>query len=263
MVSGPPEAPVELPDAVLAMIGDRSHDVVWQNELGGLTIRVGDLSGGVHVKWSPTSSAIDFSAERVRLEWARTFTPVPEVVGAGSDEQGSWLITTTINAQCAVSPRWIKEPARACAALGRGLRAMHDALPVATCPYEWSVPLRLAAIEDRVARPSDEHDAEVGTPDHDRSVSLDDLGATPHEDLVVCHGDACAPNTLLDDNGEWRAHVDLGSLGVGDRWADLAVMAWSTEWNYGPGGVATVYDAYGVRADEEKIRFYRLLWTLE
>jgi kanamycin kinase len=92
---------------------------------------------------------------------------------------------------------------------------------------------------------------------------LDDLGATPHEDLVVCHGDACAPNTLLDDNGEWRAHVDLGGLGVGDRWADLAVMAWSTEWNYGTGWVMTVYDAYGVEPDEEKIRYYRLLWTLE
>jgi len=79
---------------------------------------------------------------------------------------------------------------------------------------------------------------------------------------VVFHGDACAPNTLLVDAGEWRAHVDFGSLGVGDRWADLAVMSWSTVWNYGPGWEATVYDAYGVEPDEEKIRYYRLLWTL-
>ena len=43
--------------------------------------------------------------------------------------------------------------------------------------------------------------------------------------LVVCHGDACAPNTLLHDDGRFAAHVDLGSLGVADRWADIAVAA--------------------------------------
>jgi hypothetical protein len=52
---------------------------------------------------------------------------------------------------------------------------------------------------------------------------------------VVCHGDACVPNTLLDRTGRWIGHVDLGTLGVGDRWADLAIATLSTEWNYGPG----------------------------
>ena len=62
---------------------------------------------------------------------------------------------------------------------------------------------------------------------------------------MVCHGDACAPNTLLYDDGTFAAHVDLGALGVADRWADLAVAAWSTEWNYGPGYDEIVYVGYG------------------
>lgn len=78
----------------------------------------------------------------------------------------------------------------------------------------------------------------------------------------MCHGDACVPNTLLHDNGAFAAHVDLGSLGVADRWADLAVAAWSTEWNYGPGFDETVYAAYGIAADRERIAYYRLLWDL-
>ncbi|WP_443062724.1 phosphotransferase [Streptomyces sp. NBC_00390] len=53
--------------------------------------------------------------------------------------------------------------------------------------------------------------------------------------LVVCHGDACAPNTVVGDDGTWTGHVDLGTLGAADRWADLAVATWSTQWNYGPG----------------------------
>jgi kanamycin kinase len=79
---------------------------------------------------------------------------------------------------------------------------------------------------------------------------------------VVCHGDACAPNTLLRADGGFLAHVDLGALGVADRWADLAVAAWSTEWNYGVGLAPLLYESYGIDPDVERIDFYRLLWAL-
>ncbi|HLT83261.1 MAG TPA: phosphotransferase, partial [Phototrophicaceae bacterium] len=84
----------------------------------------------------------------------------------------------------------------------------------------------------------------------------------PVERPVVCHGDACVPNTLVDDDGAWVGHVDLGSLGVADPWADLAVAAWSTEWNVGPGYTDEVYAAYGAAPDRERIAYYRLLWDL-
>jgi hypothetical protein len=38
----------------------------------------------------------------------------------------------------------------------------------------------------------------------------------PIDELVVCHGDSCAPNTLIGDDGR-SGHVDLGELGVADR----------------------------------------------
>ena len=69
-------------------------------------------------------------------------------------------------------------------------------------------------------------------------------------------------NTLIGDDGRCTGHVDLGALGVGDRWADLAVASWSTVWNYGPGWEEPLYDAYGIAPDAEKIRYYRLLWSL-
>jgi kanamycin kinase len=67
---------------------------------------------------------------------------------------------------------------------------------------------------------------------------------------------------MLDDDGRWCAHVGLGDLGVADRWADLAIATWSTEWNYGPGWDTVLLDAYGVAPDPERIRYYRLLWEL-
>ncbi|MFD0475833.1 phosphotransferase [Nonomuraea thailandensis] len=89
------------------------------------------------------------------------------------------------------------------------------------------------------------------------------LGDPPPVDrLVVCHGDACVPNTLLHDDGTFAAHVDLGSLGLADRWADLAVAAWSTEYDFGPGHDAHLYEGYGIEPDEERIAYYRLLWDV-
>jgi aminoglycoside phosphotransferase len=81
--------------------------------------------------------------------------------------------------------------------------------------------------------------------------------------LVVCPGDACAPNTLIDDDGRCSGHVDLGSLGTADRWADLAIATWSATWNYGPGWETTLLEAYGVDPDPRRSAYYRLLWELD
>ena len=78
----------------------------------------------------------------------------------------------------------------------------------------------------------------------------------------MCHGDACAPNTLVDAEGRFVASVDLGSLGLADRWADLAVGSMSLEWNFGPGFEAEFFEAYGIAPDPLRIEYYRELWKI-
>ena len=95
-------------------------------------------------------------------------------------------------------------------------------------------------------------------------VALQALQGVPDIDrLVVCHGDACAPNTLVADDGRWSGHVDLGALGVADRWADLAIATWSTQWNYGDGWEDALLDAYGIAPDPERTDYYRRLWEVD
>lgn len=256
--SGPARA---VPPAVLALAGGSPLRLAWENEVGGLTFELGSDPQRRFVKWVPRALAADLDAEAARMGWARAFTAVPSVLDRGSDDAGSWLVTAALAGSSAVSDRWRAEPERAVRALGRGLRSLHDSLPVGECPFAWS-------IEDRVAR------ACRGVRDPQRWSEVygklsvpearDLLSHPPAIDrLVVCQGDACAPNTLIDDSGGCSGHVDLGALGVADRWADLAIATWSTEWNYGPGWEDHLLDSYGVAPDPERTRYYRLLWDAE
>jgi len=140
--------------------------------------------------------------------------------------------------QSAVSGRWKVHPATAARAIGAGLRRLHDSLPVDSCPFSWSVETRLMRV------------------DADEALS----NPPPIDRLVVCHGDACAPNTLIDDDGEFSGHVDCGSMGVADRWADLAIAMLNVASNYGPRWEHTVLDAYGITPDPVRIAYYRDLW---
>jgi kanamycin kinase len=246
------------------MAEGRPVRAVWQNELGGLTFEVGADPARFFAKWLPAGSAVDLADEAVRLSWAVAYTPVPRLLDQGTDEDGSWLVTAALPGQSAVAERWTAEPRMAVTAIGEGLRALHEALPVATCPFSWSAEDRLADARRRAAQGG--IDATRWDPTH-RPLGVDGAlellaDVPPPDRLVVCHGDSCAPNTLLSEDGRWSAHVDLGRLGVADRWADLAVAAWSTEWNYGPGWDGLLLEAYGVRPDPDRIRYYRLLWDL-
>ena len=259
-----PDAGTPVPARVLALAGGGAVRPVWVNELGGITFEVGAGDRRRFVKWSPAGSGIDLAAEAARLSWAAAFTPVPRLLGQGVDPTGSWLVTAALPGEMAITARWKARPHTAVAAIGEGLRAMHEALPVGGCPFSWSAAGRLADARGRAARglldPARWH------PCHQAlsvAAALDLLAdAPPVDKLVVCHGDSCAPNTLLTADGRCSGHVDLGELGVADRWADLAIATWSTTWNYGPGWETPLLDAYGIAPDPDRTSYYRLLWDL-
>ena len=155
---------------------------MWVNELGGVTFEVD--GGREYVKVTPPRWAQCLEAETERLRWAAAYVRVPRVLGAGS----GWLHTAGLAGSSAVVPPWVGDPRAAARAVGAGLRLLHDALPVGDCAF--------------------------GPPAW--------VGDQPCIDrLVVCHGDACAPNTLIDDDGHCSGHVDLGTSAspiVGPIW---------------------------------------------
>lgn len=236
-----PGASVAVPDRVRELAGGAALTPVWLNGIGGLTFRTDDAR---YIKWGPLDLEASMRDEAERMRWARRWLAVPDVIDQGRDDAHEWLVTAALDARSAVDPHWKADPETAVRAVGAGLRVLHDALPVAECPWEWSVAARIANAAERAVRvPDDLHHS------------------PPIDRLVVCHGDACMPNTLLDDAGRPVAHVDLAALGTADRWADIAVAAMSTGWNYGDGWEDTLIDAYGIAPDRERLAYYRQLWN--
>lgn len=245
-----PTGPIPIPPRVAEIAGSDTIAPAWINEVGGLTFQLGAGSGASRrfVKWAPHGVGLDLRAEEKRLRWAVAFTPVPVVLASGHDDDADWLVTAGLPGRSAVDPVWQASPARAVQAIGVGLRRLHDTLPVDACPFDWSA-------ERRMARSSKHRNAVAGGQDPG-------LGTPPPIDrLVVCHGDPCAPNTLIADDGSWSGHVDLDALGTADRWADLAVATMSLDWNYGPGWDDVLLEAYGVEPDPVRTAYYTALWN--
>lgn len=236
-----PPASTRVPDVVRRLAAGAALEPVWLNGIGGLTFRTDDAR---YIKWGPHDLEANMRDEAERMRWARRWIAVPEVLDQGSDADHEWLVTAALPGHSAVDGRWRDTPDIAVRAVGAALRALHDALPVDDCPWTWSPASRIANAGERGV------------------VVPPDLMTSPSDDrLVVCHGDACMPNTLLDDDGRPLAHVDLAALGVADRWADIAVASMSTEWNFGPGWEDALIEAYGITPDRERLEYYRRLWN--
>jgi kanamycin kinase len=223
-----------VPGPVVRLARGQPAELAWRNELGGLTFRVGDE----HIKWNPRRNGIDLGRERVRLQWLEGRHPAPRVLAWDEDEHAQWLVTASLRGSSAVGDEWRARRPEAIRAIAAGLRAIHaiaiDDFPAAWVPEVWP----------------------------DRAPEA--LGPRPPVDeVVLVHGDACAPNTLIAPSGAWVGNVDFGDLGVGDRWADLAVASMSVDWNFGPGHQDELFDAYGIDRDDARISYYRSLWHLE
>lgn len=238
VAAGVPGRDTPVPDIVRKLADGGEIEPVWRNELGGVTFRVRTGRVARYIKWQPDidgdperSADVNLVREAEKLRWAGRYVPVPVVIDVGRADGGAYLVTRAVDAVSAVDARWRDEPEAAVRAIATGLRRLHDRLPVAECPY--------------------------------RGAWLPARAAPPEPDLlVVCHGDACVPNTLLHRDGRFAAHVDLARLGVADRWADLAIATYSISWgvNFGRSYDDLFFDTYGVSPDPERVRAYRALW---
>lgn len=202
--------------------------------------------------------------EYLRFQWAGSYLPVPDVIECGKESDVAWIITGRLDGVDATSDLLGEDTGSLVDLLAEGLCRFHTA-PVRDCPFDFTLDAALAHVRRRASAGAidpirdfhPEHADLTVSAAIDRLVSDRPLA----EDLVVCHGDYCLPNVLVD-RGRVTGFVDLGELGVADRWWDLAVATWSVSWNLGEGYEDRFLAAYGIERDSARIAYYRLLYDL-
>jgi streptomycin 3"-kinase len=247
-----------------------SWEPVAVGESGAAVFRRSD--GAAYAKCS--ASVRDLRDERDRIAWlARTDLPCPEVV-EWHEYDDECLVSTAVDGiqanavSAAAVPALLKS-------LARVISRLH-AIPVETCPFDRGLSVTLPIAENVVRRgavnPDYLHPSDRQTPPAELLASLqaerDRLQRLERADRVVCHGDACLPNFLVDpETFECVGLIDLGRLGVADRYLDLSVIAANLssgeDPQFSPADAGVVLRTYGLAdPDPDRLRRYQLLDAL-
>ena len=258
---GSPEAPDEL----RTKYADWKWELVWQYGPEALTFRLSNASRGArYLKMSRADYFPGLDDEADRMAWAVDHLPVPHVIERGSDAGVSWLTTHALPGRNATDPALAGDPERLVRALAEGLRRFHRA-PVEACPFDFRLDGALAHIRRRLElghiQPERDFHPEFAHLSAEEAVEHLERTRPKAETLAVCHGDYCLPNVLIEE-GVVTGFVDLGEVGVADRWWDLAVATWSVTWNLGPGHEDLFLSEYGVDRDDQLLDFYRLMYDV-
>ena len=147
--------------------------------------------------------------------------------------------------------------------------ALHH-LPTTTCPFDRSLASMIDRARDVVARNAVNPDF---LPDEDKTTPKSELLARVTDELpirlaeeagdfVVCHGDACLPNIMVDPRTlRCTGLIDLGRLGCADRYADLALLlanareSWTSP-DHAERAHAILFETLAIKPDRERLAFY-------
>ncbi|EIW0202136.1 TPA: APH(3'') family aminoglycoside O-phosphotransferase [Klebsiella pneumoniae] len=226
--------------------------------------------GHAFAKIAPASRRGELAGERDRLIWLKgRGVACPEVINWQEEQEGACLVITAIPGVPAADLSGA-DLLKAWPSMGQQLGAVHS-LSVDQCPFERRLSRMFGRAVDVVSRNAVNPDF---LPDEDKSTpQLDLLARVERElpvrldqertDMVVCHGDPCMPNFMVDPKTlQCTGLIDLGRLGTADRYADLALMIANAEENWAAPdeaerAFAVLFNVLGIEApDRERLAFY-------
>lgn len=237
-------------------------------ESGDAVFRRSD--GEAFAKVSSGAGAARLDEERQRTEWLAPF-------GIGSAAVLDWRVSG--EGACLVTRAMPGVPAsdlapaellKAWPSIAERVRALH-AIPAATCPFARGLSAMFGRASDVVAR--DAVNPDFLDPEFQKvppsqlldrlRPALDERLSQEARELVVCHGDACLPNFLVDP-GTLRCTglIDLGRLGTADRYVDFSLLLGNARESWvapqqAAAARAMLFEVHGIaRPDDERLEFY-------
>jgi streptomycin 3"-kinase len=209
------------------------------------------------------------AAERDRTVWFNhTAIPSAPVLDWRETDAGGCLITQAV---LGVPASALDSSAlrRAWPSIVVTVRALHD-LAADQCPFDRTLshmlPLARASVaEDRVVVGFLPEALQRTPPTQilqQIEVELPVRVAQERTQLVVCHGDLCLPNILVDPaGGQVTALIDLGRTGTADPYGDIALLLATARQTWSDEATARRADQelaeiYGTDLDPERQDFY-------
>ncbi|MGW6504181.1 APH(3'') family aminoglycoside O-phosphotransferase [Nonomuraea angiospora] len=240
---------------------------VTDGESGAGVFRSDD--GTRYAKCVTAGAVTSLEEERDRVEWLGTQgVPGPRVLDWRVTADGARLVTSAV----AGVPAHRVPAAQLRAAWDRiadAVRRLHD-LPARRCPFTRDLTRMFAMAGDVVARgavnpeflPEEQQDTPAGELLARLAPQLEHRLAQEAAETVVCHGDLCLPNIILDpETLDVAGFIDLGRLGRADPYADIALLLANSRETWPDEGEAKWADErfaerYGIVLDRDRERFY-------
>ncbi|MBW6525921.1 APH(3')-I family aminoglycoside O-phosphotransferase [Sphingomonas sp. RHCKR7] len=259
-----PCAPAALPPSLAeALEGYRwARDTV--GESGGAVYHLRGGAGGpdLYLKHGVGAVADDVTDEMARLVWLSPRIAVPPLIHFVRDAASAWLVTGMLEGETAYQllERAPGQRGAVVDALADFLRQLH-AIPAADCPFVADHRLRLrharARIDAGLVEEEEFDPARAGWSAEQVWAALGALQPVAPEP-VVTHGDYSLDNLLLRD-GAVTGCIDLGRVGVADRYQDVAIM-WNCLGEFDHSLRDRFLDRYDARPlDEQRLDFHLLL----
>lgn len=258
-------APIQLPEEIRSLLQGRP---LREETIGrsGAQIRIAE---DMVLKIQPQSESAE--RELTMLRWLDGRLPVPKLLAEALVPGTQYILMSRIPGHMACDTHWLDRPGPLFERLEEAFHRLW-AVDITDCPLLCSPEIELVQARERVVRGLVEVDAvepETFGPGGFRDPEallgwLEDH--VPAFEPVFSHGDFCLPNLFLTEDGI-GGFLDLASAGIGDRWRDLALchrsLRHNTDGHYGPvkPGLKPdrLFERLGLRPDEEKLRWYRLL----
>jgi aminoglycoside 3'-phosphotransferase-1 len=253
--------------ALLPRLAGYTATPVTTGASGGTVLRLaGDGLEMLYLKHGRGAVADDITSDMPRLLWAAEHIAVPRVRAFARDDDRAELLTTAlpgVPAYAAVGAAMdapLAERVALVHALGTFVRTLH-AIPVDSCPFDASAPLRLAHaqrnLEAGLVDESDFDEARAGQSAEQVWAAMQALLPLPFE-RVVTHGD-CSLDNLFVHQGRVTGCLDVGRLGVADPYQDLAILA-NCLGEFDETLVDELFRAYGLREpDADRLAFHLML----
>lgn len=205
------------------------------------------------------------------MSWSAGKIPVPKILCHKVVDGISYLLMEKMEGAMSCDEILLGQPEVLTAALAEGMKLLWRT-NTAGCPRIRTMPYLLEEARYHV---------EHGLVDLDNvePETFGENGFRNPEDLlnwltdnpipsepVLSHGDYCLPNVFVKD-GRFRGFIDVGDLGIGEKWRDIALCYRSLRDNLGGRYGGKVYDfdpnrlfdALEIEPDWEKIRYHLLL----